>query len=125
MTRVKLGGRELIIDDSELTVYLAMGYSVIDGKGNELSRGKAISYDQAVRENEDMKKRLSKATKDLEALHTERSELQIELLQAQSDLEDANSKYTTLEASIQSKATKSSHKDKSPENEEFGLKTST
>lgn len=33
MTRVKRGGRELIVDDAVVTEYLGNGYSVIDDRG--------------------------------------------------------------------------------------------
>ena len=49
MTRVKRGGRELVIDDAIVTEYLNNGYSVIDDHGNEVKRGKALDYASAMR----------------------------------------------------------------------------
>ena len=50
MTRMKRGGREIVIDDAVVTEYLNQGYSVIDEKGNEVTRGKALDYASAMRE---------------------------------------------------------------------------
>lgn len=55
MTRVKRGGRELIVDDAVVTEYLGNGYSVIDDRGNEITRGKALDYATAMRELAEVK----------------------------------------------------------------------
>lgn len=48
MTRIKKGGRELTVSDSVVAEYLNEGYSVIDDKGNEISRSEALTYDEAM-----------------------------------------------------------------------------
>ena len=55
MTRVKRGGRELIVDDAVVTEYLGNGYSVIDDRGKEITRGKALDYATAMRELAEVK----------------------------------------------------------------------
>lgn len=55
MTRVKRGGRELIVDDAVVAEYLGNGYSVIDDRGNEITRGKALDYATAMRELAEVK----------------------------------------------------------------------
>ena len=146
MTRVKLGGRELVIDDSELAAYLKLGYAVIDGKGNELSKCIAATYEQAVADNKTLLAENKRLITDLEGFRTEniayKAELQrlkkdlaaareeIETLKkqpthAQPTVEAGKASNNTLEASKQAKANKSSSGKKSPENEEFGLKTAT
>ena len=49
MTRVKLGGRELVIDDSELAAYLKLGYAVIDGKGKMCIRDRVYAKADSAR----------------------------------------------------------------------------
>lgn len=77
MTRVKLGGRELNIPDELVTEYVAKGYSVIDSKGNTLRLGKAITYEQAIVENN----RLEAENKKFRAVMT-KQEQEIEELKA-------------------------------------------
>ncbi len=51
MARVKRGGRELVIADSEVTEYLKSGYSVIDEHGTDLTPAQAMTYSQVRSEN--------------------------------------------------------------------------
>ena len=51
MVRVKLGGRELRIEDHAVAEFLKKGYSVIDDKGNVIHKGDVITFAQAVEEN--------------------------------------------------------------------------
>ena len=139
MTRVKLGGRELVIDDSELAAYLKLGYAVIDGKGNELSMCKAATFEEAVADKQRLiidlegfrteniahKAELQRLKKDLAAAREEIETLKKQPTHAQPTVEAGKASNNTLEASKQAKANKSSSGKKSPENEEFGLKTAT
>lgn len=83
MLRVKRDGRELVIAESDLTEHLKMGYSVIDGKGNELTRSQAITYEQAIKENSSLKDRLKKAAISVERLQSQNVELKKKLKMAE------------------------------------------
>ena len=50
MVRIRRGGRELTVPDSSVAEYLKEGYSVIDDQGNEVKRGMALNYSQAMAE---------------------------------------------------------------------------
>lgn len=51
MVRVKLGGRELRIEDSAVAEFLKKGYSVIDDNGNVIQEGHVTNYNQAIERN--------------------------------------------------------------------------
>ena len=61
MTRVKRGGRELVVPDSDVAEYLADGYSVIDDQGNVLTKTQAMSFSQLKAEYDTVKVQLNGA----------------------------------------------------------------
>ena len=75
MTRIKNGGRELVVADSEVDEYLKEGYVVIDEKGNPLSKPKAVTYMQAVQENIVLKAQVKSLTAALEDANSQIVEL--------------------------------------------------
>ncbi len=87
MARVKRGGRELVIADSEVTEYLKSGYSVIDEHGNELTPAKAMTYNQVLSENGVLKKRVESLNKQLDAANREIADLKAALEQAEKKAE--------------------------------------
>lgn len=95
MARVKRGGRELVIADSEVTEYLKSGYSVIDEHGNELTPAKAMTYSQVLSENGVLKKRVESLNKQLEAANREIADLKVALEQAETALAQAEKKAET------------------------------
>lgn len=90
MARVKRGGRELVIADSEVAEYLKSGYSVIDEHGNELTPAKAMTYNQVLSENGVLKKRVESLSKQLEAANREIADLKAALVQAEKKPETAS-----------------------------------
>jgi hypothetical protein len=72
MKRVKLGGRELRIEDEAVAEFLQKGYSVIDDKGNVIQKGDVTTYNQAVEENKVLRK-------ENEALKAENAQLKADL----------------------------------------------
>lgn len=108
MVRVMRGGRELTIPDTQVTEYLKMGYSVIDDKGNVITRATAITYDQAMRENAELRKQNERLKKQLyeaeEMNHTLGKELSMlkgeyDTLRASSHTEQTNLPSEADEAS--------------------------
>ena len=102
MARMKRGGRELVVADANVAEYLKMGYSVIDEHGNELTHTKAVTYQQAMLENVDLRARVKALT---------------------ASLENANTKIVGLEAALAkasepAKTGKRSEKRTSPDKEE-------
>lgn len=89
MARVKRGGRELVIADSEVTEYLKSGYSVIDEHGNELTPAKAMTYNQVLSENGVLKKRVESLNKQLEAANREIADMKAAVEQAEKKAETA------------------------------------
>ena len=75
MTRIKRGGRELVVADSAVAEYLKQGYSVIDDKGNELTRAQATTFSQLKAEYDMLKKRFSALNAELEAVKAENVQL--------------------------------------------------
>lgn len=75
MTRIKRGGRELVVADSAVAEYLRQGYSVIDDKGNELTRAQATTFSQLKAEYDILKKRFSALNAELEAVKAENVQL--------------------------------------------------
>ncbi len=92
MTRMKKGGRELVVSDSDVAAYLNEGYAVIDEKGNVLSRAKSVTYGEAMAENGDLRKRVQALTASLEAAHTEIADLKKQLKAAQKKGKSADRK---------------------------------
>lgn len=83
MKKVKLGGRELSVEDEFVPRYLAQGYSVIDTDGTVLQEGEVATLDVA-------KVRIAKLTANLAALKAENCELKAKIAKLQGeDGEDA------------------------------------
>ena len=89
MARIKRGGRELVVADSEVTGYLREGYSVIDDRGNELTPAKAMTYTQAMNENIVLKKRNEQLQAQLKMANDLNVELRKQLEAAKKAAEDA------------------------------------
>ena len=123
MARIKRGGRELVVADSDVAGYLEQGYSVIDDKGNAISRAKAVTYEQAIAENAELKDKAKQAVTALEASNTRITELEGQVKALKKDLDAANKRYSTLEASKIEKATSNTPEDKKPAKGNFGLNT--
>lgn len=103
MTRIRRGGRELVVEDSEVAGYLKQGYSVIDESGREITPHKAMTYSQAMTENQALKvreteleKALQAANQKVEALTDELSTLRSSLT-AQESLHGLSVKESTPE----------------------------
>lgn len=71
MPRIIKGGRELVVSDSDVTAYLNQGYAVIDEKGNVLSKAKAVTFQEVMTENTELKKRVKELATAQEAATTE------------------------------------------------------
>lgn len=78
MARVKRGGRELVIADSNVTEYLNQGYSVIDDKGNEIKHGKAMDYMSAMKRIAELEAHDAALGKSLTAANNEIAKLRAE-----------------------------------------------
>lgn len=102
MARVKRGGRELVIADSEVTEYLKNGYSVIDEHGNEMTPAKAVTYNQVLNENAVLKKRVEALSKQLEAASREITDLKAALKKQSEKAENAPEPNTTAEHPVES-----------------------
>lgn len=50
MVRVRMGGRELRIEDAAVKDYLKRGYSVVDENGTVIKKGEVIDFNQAMAE---------------------------------------------------------------------------
>lgn len=92
MTRVKNGGRELVVNDSEVAAYLEMGYAVIDESGKTVTPGKPMTYGHLIAENEALKSReevlenaLNLANAEIESLRKKLEERSV-LDESSSDL---------------------------------------
>lgn len=98
MVRIMRGGRELTIPDTQVTEYLKSGYSVIDDKGNVITRATAITYDQAMRENAELKHQIGRLKKLL-------SESEAEIAELTKELVALKGAYDTAQASLQANQT--------------------
>ncbi len=112
MTRIRRGGRELVVEDSEVAGYLKQGYSVIDESGREITPQKAMTYSQAMTENQALKireaeleKALQAANQEVEALTDELSVLRSSLT-AQESLHGSSMKESTPEETDDQKGEK-------------------
>lgn len=76
MARMKRGGRELVVADANVAEYLKEGYSVIDDHGNELTHSKAVTYQQAMVENADLRARVKALSTSLEKANNRIVELE-------------------------------------------------
>lgn len=103
MMRIKRGGRELLVNDSEVAEYLNQGYSVIDDKGNVITQGQAMTYEQALAEARGLRQRekaltasLAEANRKIVALETYNAVMkkEIEELHKQIDGNDADDPAT-------------------------------
>lgn len=103
MARVKRGGRELVIADSEVTEYLKSGYSVIDEHGNELTPAKAMTYNQVLSENGVLKKRVESLNKQLEAANREIADMKAAVEQAEKKAETAPDNNPPTETPIKAR----------------------
>lgn len=88
MARIKRGGRELVVADSEVTEYLKQGYSVIDDRGNELTPAKSLTYTQAMNDNIVLKKRNEQLLHQLEAANQKIADLKAEIEAMKKPAED-------------------------------------
>lgn len=86
MTRIKRGGRELLVNDAEVAEYLEQGYSVIDNKGNVITHGQAVTYEQAIAQAQALRQRekaltdsLKEANRKIVALETYNAMMQKEI----------------------------------------------
>lgn len=79
MARVVLGGRELVVADSEVREYLKAGYSLIDDKGNAIQRGRARTYEEAMAENSRLRQQLSATQAALSAANEVNETLKIRI----------------------------------------------
>ena len=71
MVRVKLGGRELRIEDYAVAEFLKKGYSVIDDNGNVIQKGDVTTFNQAVEENKKLREENAALKAEIEALNAE------------------------------------------------------
>ena len=104
MVRIKRGGRELTVADADLTGYLEQGYSVIDAKGNELTRAKAVTYEQAVAENADLRKKAKEYAAAMQAAHTRIGELEAENARLQEALTGKDAPEESAKGKVKNKA---------------------
>ena len=79
MVRVKLGGRELRIEDYAVAEYLKKGYSVIDDNGNVIQKGDVITFNQAVEENKKLRMDIDLYRLQMNALSEENEALKAEI----------------------------------------------
>lgn len=82
MVRVKLGGRELRVEDNAVAAFLQKGYSVIDDNGNVVQKGNVTTFNQAVEENNALRK-------EIEALKAENADLKKKLSAAKKKAEES------------------------------------
>lgn len=82
MKRVKLGGRELRIEDEAVAAFLQKGYSVIDDNGNVVQKGNVTTFNQAIEENNALRK-------ENEALKAENADLKKKLSAAKKKAEES------------------------------------
>lgn len=78
MVRVKLGGRELRIEDHAVAEFLKKGYSVIDDNGNVIQKGDVITFNQAVEENKKLRQEIELYGLEMTALREENEALKAE-----------------------------------------------
>ena len=74
MVRVKLGGRELRIEDHAVAEFLKKGYSVIDDNGNVIQKGDVITFNQAVEENKKLREENEALKAEIAALKASAAE---------------------------------------------------
>lgn len=68
MTRIKRGGRELLVPDESVAEYLQDGYSVIDDKGNVLTHTQSRTYSELKAENNALKTKVKGLEVEFERL---------------------------------------------------------
>ncbi len=68
MTRIKRGGRELLVPDESVAEYLQDGYSVIDDKGNVLTHTQSRTYSELKAENNALKTKVKGLEAEFERL---------------------------------------------------------
>ena len=87
MVRVKLGGRELRIEDYAVAEYLKKGYSVIDDNGNVIQKGDVITFNQAVEENKKLRMDIDLYRLQMNALSEENEALKAEIEALKAEIE--------------------------------------
>ena len=97
MTRIKRGGRELLVPDESVAEYLQDGYSVIDDQGNELSHTQSRTYSELKAENASLKVRLKALSSEFERVkaESEAKDERIAALKAQLEMLDGESDEET------------------------------
>lgn len=88
MKRVRLGGRELRIEDSAVAEFLHKGYSVIDDEGNVVQKGNVTTFNQAVEENKKLRQEIELYGLELDARRKEIDELKAENAALKKDLDE-------------------------------------
>lgn len=83
MTKVRRGGRELTVKDTDVSMFLEQGYDVIDDRGNVIEHAGPMDYKTSMKRiaelearNADLVERLNEATADLAKVRKELKALQ-------------------------------------------------
>lgn len=92
MTRIKRGGRELLVPDESVAEYLQDGYSVIDDQGNVLTHTQSYTYSELKAENASLKVRLKAISSEFERVkaESEAKDERIAALKAQLEMLDGD-----------------------------------
>lgn len=113
MTRIKRGGRELLVNDNEVAEYLEQGYSVIDNMGNVITHGQAVTYEQAIAQAQTLRQRekaltdsLKEANAKIAALEADNAGMQREIEDLRGQLADKDGKEQPAEPAAKGKPKK-------------------
>lgn len=89
MKRVRLGGKELRIEDEFVTEYLRKGYSVIDESGTVMQKGDVTTFNQAVEEIKSLRAEITLYVGKIKDLEEENADLKKKLSAAKKKADES------------------------------------